>query len=112
MINQHDKVTHLVDNSQKALNNIDIQWQYYSSEAKLVLDNMMENIDLTLSTSDITAAQAQQMQDILDEAKERFAIMFTTSNSISKQLNEVFTKISEAVALPLSPGGQGPEYHI
>jgi hypothetical protein len=111
MINQHDKVTHLVDNSRKALNNIDIQWQYYSSEAKLVLDNMMENIDLTLSTSDITAAQAQQMQDILDEAKERFAIMFTTS-SISKQLNDVFTKISEAVALPLSPGEQGPEYHI
>jgi len=80
----------------KSLANIKVQWGYQETEARQVTKNLVEDLSIALSTTDIGEPEERRLLVIIEESAKRLDVLFNSGKVIDKSIAQLLQKIDEA----------------
>jgi len=82
----------------KSLTNIKVQWGYQETEARQVTKNLVDDLSIALSTTDIGEPEERRLLVIIEESAKRLDVLFNSGKLIDKSIAQLLRKIDEAAA--------------
>lgn len=82
----------------KSLNNIKIQFKYQDDESKRVTEALIDDMKIAMSLISLSDEEEKRLLDVLEEARKRLHVLFTSSTVIDKSMAGLLHSLEEAIA--------------
>jgi len=82
----------------KSLANIKVQWGYQEAEARQVTKNLVEDLSIALSTTELGETEEKRLIAIIEESAKRLDVLFNSSKVVDKSITQLLQKIDDAAS--------------
>ena len=93
LVNQKVALEKVISATEQATKNVIIQCHYHNNESKLIINNLVGELNRSLSRVRLSAQEREQFAAIMNEAKDRFIVLWDTFTAIDGAFDNIFSHL-------------------